>query len=106
MVIERHSYPVEQIVTLLKGEATRALIQEGMHPFHGVSPDDRPPTPWARGEWKVFLDSEADVERAIRYVEENPVRERKPSQSWSFVVPFQGSPAFAPSRTRSSSSRG
>ena len=35
----------------------------------------RPPKVFARGLWKVFLDSAADIERAIRYVENNPLRE-------------------------------
>jgi len=38
--------------------------------------------------WKVFLDTLSDVQRAIRYVEENPLREGLPRQWWSFVVPF------------------
>jgi hypothetical protein len=38
----------------------------------------------------VFLDTEEAIENAIRYVEENPVREGKPQQHWSFVHPFTG----------------
>jgi len=38
----------------------------------------------------VFLDSEEAIEAAIRYVEENPVREGKRRQNWSFVTPFTG----------------
>jgi hypothetical protein len=45
--------------------------------------------PWARGRWKVFLDCVEDVARAILYVEENPMKEGKPRQHWSFVTPFQ-----------------
>ena len=49
---------------------------------------DSLPSPWARNCWKVFLDSAADVERAMRYVENNPIKEGKRPQRWSFVTPF------------------
>ena len=91
MVIQRHEYGVEQIVNLLKGDATRQLVQEGLHPFQGlVSAKERPPTPWARGEWKVFIDREVEVEHAIEYVEQNPIKEGKPPQRWPFVLPARG----------------
>ncbi len=87
MVVRRHRYHVEQIVNLLKGAATRRLIAEGLHPFGEFArPGERPPPLWARGEWKVFLRSIVAVERAIRYVEENQVREGLPRQRWSFVM--------------------
>ena len=43
---------------------------------------------FVRGEWKAFLESPADVARAVRYVEANPVREGLPRQRWPFVTPF------------------
>ena len=45
---------------------------------------------WAEGQWKVFLESEEAIVRAIRYVEDNPIRAGKPAQQWSFVSPFTG----------------
>jgi len=90
MVVARHTYEVEQAATLLKGEATRRLVHEGLHPLAAFQGDDkRPPSPWSRGEWKVFLDSPADVRRAIEYVEANPEREGLPRQRWSFVKPVE-----------------
>ena len=87
MVVRRHSYHIEQIVNLLKGAATRRLVAEEIHPFarHARS-DGRPPPMWAKGQWKVFLNNAADIERAIRYVEGNPMREGLPRQRWSFVT--------------------
>jgi REP element-mobilizing transposase RayT len=91
LVLARHSYKVEQIVNLLKGEATKALNAESQHPqARFVDANGKLPSMWAERQWKVYLDSEAAIERAIRYVEENPVREGKPPQKWSFVVPFAG----------------
>lgn len=73
LVIERHRYAVEQAVVLLKGAASTELLRSGLHPHAGfASEGERLPKCWARGEWKVFLDSDADIERAIRYVEANP----------------------------------
>lgn len=87
MVVARHRYPVEQVVTLLKGAATRQLLYENLHPLTGFGVEGgRPPTPWARGEWKVFLDDAQAVDRAVRYVQRNPLKEDKPMQRWSFVT--------------------
>jgi len=91
MVIARHTYKVEQICNLLKGEATRQLKAQSLHP-HVLHADRRGkfPSTWAEQEWKVYLDSEPAIETAIRYVEENPEKEGQPRQSWPFVTPFAG----------------
>jgi REP element-mobilizing transposase RayT len=77
MVIGRHAYPIETIVNQLKGRATRQLRAEGVCPESNC---------WARGQWKVFLNSQRDIERAIRYVEGNPEKEGLRPQQWSFIV--------------------
>jgi REP element-mobilizing transposase RayT len=89
LVIARHTQKVEQIVNLFKGAATRRLIAEQLHPFQALADEQgKVPTCWARKCWKVFLDDVAAIERAIRYVEENPVKEGKRRQRWKFVTPF------------------
>jgi hypothetical protein len=86
MVIARHRYKVEQAVVLLKGAATSALVEQQVHPLaRFAEPGERMPQCWARGEWKVFLGTDTDIERAIRYVEANPEKEGLPKQCWSFV---------------------
>jgi|SRR5581483_4202099 len=78
---------VEQLVIQLKGAATERLVEERIHPFGDMArPGERVPKCWTRGEWKVFLNSEDDIARAIRYVENNPVKEGKPAQTWPFVT--------------------
>ena len=62
---------VERVVNKLKSAATKRLVEEGIHPFNG---DEKC---WTRGEWKVFLFSNDDIARAIRYVEENPIKDGK-----------------------------
>jgi REP element-mobilizing transposase RayT len=71
---------VEMVVNKLKGAATRRLIEEGIHPFDGQEKC------WTRGEWKVFLFNHDDIHRAVRYVENNPVKDGKRPQTWSFVT--------------------
>jgi REP element-mobilizing transposase RayT len=89
LVVGQHRYPIEQIANLLKGAATRQLMSEGLHPFGALREKcGRLPHAWARGLWKVFLGTPADVRRAVRYVEDNPAKEGLPRQRWSFVTPF------------------
>ncbi len=86
LVMTRHRYAVEQAATLLKGAASRALEEAGIHPLarfprrHG-----RLATCWSRGEWKVFLTEAEHVARAVEYVEQNPIKEGLPQQRWPFV---------------------
>jgi hypothetical protein len=81
---------MEQIANLLKGAATRALIKEKLHPFENYpTKKGRLPKVWAQGEWKVFLDCEEDIYRAMRYVENNPLKEGKPRQRWDFVANYK-----------------
>ena len=89
LVTGKPAMKVEQLVIQLKGDATRALEREGIHPLSSYKVDgDRLPKCWVRGQWKVFLDSQ-DVPRAIRYVEKNPLEEGKKKQQWSFVSAYQ-----------------
>jgi REP element-mobilizing transposase RayT len=86
LVLARHRLTVEQIVTQLKGSATRSLEQAGIHPLqYHARKNGRLPKCWARGEWKVFLSSPDHLARAVGYVLANPVKEHLPSQNWSFV---------------------
>jgi len=48
------------------------------------------PSPWASRAWRVYLNNEREVRRAISYVEQNPIRDGKPPQKWSIVVPYEG----------------
>jgi REP element-mobilizing transposase RayT len=91
LVIARHRYQVEQVANLLKGESTRKIVEEKLHPLaRFAQPEARPPRMWAEREWKVYLDCEEAITDAIAYVNENPEREGKPAQQWSFVTPFAG----------------
>ncbi len=89
LVIARHDHRIEQIAAHLKGRATQQLSAEGIHPLaEHCEADGSAPSAWARKSWSVFLHTDGRILAAIRYVEENPLKERKPKQRWSFVSPF------------------
>ncbi len=93
LVLARAGRPVEETARRLKAAATKRLAAEGLHPFAGsATATGKLPTPWTRREWKVFLDTPDDVRRAVRYVEGNPIKEGKPRQEWSFVIPYVAEP--------------
>jgi REP element-mobilizing transposase RayT len=81
LVIGWHARQITRILGHLKAKATHALHTDGPWPS-----DTRPV--WAEGSWKVYLTDRESVRRAIAYVENNPSREAKPRQHWSFVAPF------------------
>ena len=82
LVIARHAeHEIEPIARRLKAKATQRMNKENLG--FGRSP-------WALGEWKVFLDTPRDIRRAIRYVERNPTRAGHKPQNWNFVTPYDG----------------
>ena len=86
VVIGRCGRRIERIVGHLKGAAARALVEEQRHSLADFQTSGgETPSLWARGCWKVFLNSDAQIEKAVAYVEENPIKEGKPAQQWSFV---------------------
>jgi REP element-mobilizing transposase RayT len=91
LVVGRHQRWIRQIVGHLKSRATRALKEHGLW-----FADNRPV--WGEHGWNVFLDNITAVERAIRYVEQNPIKEGKKPQTWSLVTPFDPSASQATRR--------
>ena len=91
LVIQRHpARSFEQIATHLKAAATRQLRERGLNPMQKCSKaGGKNPSVWGRKIWKVFIDDEAHYRNAIKYVIENPMKEGKPRQRWSFVIPLQ-----------------
>lgn len=90
LVIARHRYKVEQAVLLLKGAASRTLEEQGVHPMAKFPRrKGRLASCWARGEWKVFLEDETGIARAVAYVEANPAKEGLAPQTWGFVQPWR-----------------
>jgi len=99
LVVGRGRYDVEKMVIALKSHATRRLKEEDIHPQREFAgPSGRMPKCFARGEWKVFLDA-GDVAPAVRYVEDNPLKEGLPRQTWPFVASSRGGAKRSASRT-------
>ncbi|GHT25539.1 hypothetical protein FACS18942_00740 [Planctomycetales bacterium] len=81
-------YNIVQVVRLLKQRATQELTAQGLHPnVHavGVRANCKLPPVWGENFWKRFIYDENDLSDTIRYVENNPVKEGKKPQRWSFV---------------------
>lgn len=90
LVVARGERKIEQIIGHLKARATQRLLEERIHPLEGyTTPSGNVPSPWTqRKGWTVYLNSDEDIVRSIRYVEENRLREGLPAQRWRFVTPF------------------
>jgi len=90
LVLDRPPYLIEQAANLLKGAATAELSRRKLHPFADAPyAGGRLPTPWARKQWACYLNNEADVHRAMDYVECNPLKDGLKKQHWPFVVPYR-----------------
>ena len=83
VVVRSHHTRPKQIIGHLKGNATRQMCADGIHPLAGYQ---YLPSPWSRGGWAVFLDTEESLQAAVSYVEQNPVEAGQPRQSWPFCV--------------------
>ena len=90
LVVARHRYKSERIMLRLKAAATTQLDEAGVHPLREFRDPEtkRCPRCWSQGGWKVYLDSHEDIVRSIKYVEDNPLKEGKPRQRWTFVQPY------------------
>ncbi|MEI7836420.1 MAG: transposase [Planctomycetota bacterium] len=90
LVVARHERRIEQVVAHLKSRATKHLTAEGLHPFDEEPQEDGTlATPWGRNGWNVYLNTPTEIRRAIRYVRENPGKEGKPEQRWSFEREYE-----------------
>jgi REP element-mobilizing transposase RayT len=102
LVVSRHQRLAEKIAGHLKARGTQELVAQSMHPFvEFTDSKGRFLSVWAHRSWKVYLDSYDDIDRAIRYVENNPIKDRKPAQHWSFVTQWtrpQHAPTLVPPR--------
>jgi REP element-mobilizing transposase RayT len=91
LVLAPHRLKIETMASFLKGEATRRLVEEGIHPFQGQKGyKDRVPSCFGRKWWVIYKDNEDALLNAIRYAENNPVRAGYSRQEWKCVVKYPG----------------
>jgi len=89
LVVSRHQYDIEQVVRLLRQAGTAQLLADSIHPFANLRTTNKKlPSIWGQDFRKIFLFHREEVLDRIQYVEDNPLREGKPRQEWSFIVPF------------------
>lgn len=87
LVIVRHRYRIEQVGRLLRQSASIRLVTDGRHPCE-LNELGKRPTAWAKDFWKVYLYTPDDIRRSVRYTEDNPLKDGKRRQTWSFVTPY------------------
>lgn len=82
LLIRVHRDKAEQMIAHLQAASRDALIaadrRRGNHPV------------WGGPGWKTFQFSRQDMERIVRYIENNPAERRLPRQVWDFVTPYNG----------------
>ncbi len=89
IVFSRQDRWAEDMIGFFKRSASRLLRKSGLHPFADhVLANDRLPTPWAEGGWKVYLHDDEEIGRSIRYVQDNPLEIGMPRQEWDFLVQY------------------
>lgn len=87
MLIRKHKHTAEEMIKNLK-DASRSKL--GAASF---GPNDHPIWPSGPG-YNVFLDHPDDVERTIKYVENNPLPLGEPIQRWPFVKVYDRWPLY------------
>lgn len=89
LVVQRCDRTIEKVAEQLKGRATQFLNKQDLHPFV-AKPNGKKPPPWARGCWSVFLNTDASIQRAIDYVEQNPIKAGYKPQRYDWIKDFKG----------------
>lgn len=84
LLIRKHKHPAELMIDQIQSLSRKRLVDAGLR-----STDH--PT-WTRGGWKVYLDHPDEVRRTIRYIDQNPLKQRLPAQRWQFVRKYDGWP--------------
>lgn len=82
LLIRVHRHDAEEMIEAFQAVSREALIQAGQRV------DSHPV--WGGPGWKVFQNSRGDFRRTVKYIEENPIKARRPAQKWPFVVDYQG----------------
>lgn len=82
LLIRKHRDRAECMIEAFQAASRGKLIAAGRRTL------DHPV--WGGPGWNVFLDCREDIERTVRYIEQNPVRIGRPIQRWNFVTPYDG----------------
>lgn len=81
-LIRKHKHRAETMIENLQAASKEALVTALRRtPEHPV---------WGGPGWKVFLNTQDDIRRIVRYIDDNPRKGRLPDQHWDFVTPYDG----------------
>jgi REP-associated tyrosine transposase len=84
LVIRKHKYDGGEMIRHFQSSSAAWLAA------NGIVPPEHPV--WTKNGWKVYLASPSEVRQRIRYVANNPIKQRLPAQHWPFVVPYDDWP--------------
>ena len=87
LLIRKHRDLAEEMIEKIQALSRKRLVEMRLR-------SSSHPT-WARGGWKVFLDHPKDVQRTVRYIENNPIKLGLPAQLWPFVQAYDNWPLHA-----------
>lgn len=89
VVVRTASRHIERIVGHLKARGTQELVAQKIHPLQDHRrADGFLPTCWVQHGWNVYLNTHAQIIRAIEYVNDNPPRGGFKRQKWHFVTQY------------------
>lgn len=82
ILIRKHKRLAEEMIVQLQASSQLRFMKDKLRP------GDHPV--WGGPGWKVFLNTEDEIRRTIRYIEQNPIKARMPVQCWPFVKAYDG----------------
>jgi len=87
ILIERHADSYERVINRLKGRSSQRVRESrGL----AVAEDRRSRVPiWSQGYWSRYIDNLDQMECAINYVKQNPVKAGLGVQEWQFVQEYR-----------------
>lgn len=90
IVTRKHKHLAEEMISNFQRESLEGIkMLNQRHPDHPI---------WGGPGWKVFLNTPSDIERTIKYVEDNPIKAHLPPQSFEFGTKYDGWPFHKRSR--------
>ncbi|MEM6315021.1 MAG: transposase [Planctomycetota bacterium] len=91
LCVGRCEHDIDTVADQFKARATSFLNRANINPMAPFANQrGRVPTPWARGQWAVYLDDADDIDRVIAYIEGNPVKAGYKPQRYTWVTPYAG----------------
>src|SRR5262249_9927064 len=79
LLIRRHRDDGDAMIEAFQSDSRAALIHAQRRP------EDHPV--WTKGGRKIYQNSREDMERLVRYINNNPLKAGLPAQHWAFVQP-------------------